>query len=58
MGEYAPTDGPLDAAGMRLAVVAGRFNAHITERLLEGALTEVRDLGGDEPSVHWVPGAF
>jgi 6,7-dimethyl-8-ribityllumazine synthase len=58
MGEYAPTDAPLDATGMRLAVVAGRFNAHITERLLEGALVEVRDLGGREPPVHWVPGAF
>jgi len=58
MGDYAPTDAPLDATGMRLAVVAGRFNAHITERLLEGALGEVRDLGGREPVVHWVPGAF
>jgi len=58
MGEYAPTDAPLDATGMRLAVVAGRFNAHITERLLEGALVELRDLGGREPPVHWVPGAF
>jgi 6,7-dimethyl-8-ribityllumazine synthase len=58
MGEYAPTDAPLDATGMRLAVVAGRFNAHITERLLEGALSELRELGGDAPAVHWVPGAF
>jgi 6,7-dimethyl-8-ribityllumazine synthase len=58
MGEYAPTDAPLDAVGMRLAVVAGRFNAHITDRLLEGALKEIQDLGGDEPPVHWVPGAF
>ena len=58
MGEYAPTDAPLDATGMKVGVVAGRFNAHITERLLEGAMKELRDLGGDEPRVHWVPGAF
>lgn len=58
MGEYAPTDAALDATGMRLAVVAGRFNAHVTERLLEGARKELRELGGDDPPVHWVPGAF
>ncbi len=58
MGEYAPTDAPLDATGIRLAVVAGRFNAHITERLLAGAVGEVAELGGREPPVHWVPGAF
>jgi 6,7-dimethyl-8-ribityllumazine synthase len=58
MGDYAPTDAPLDATGMRLVVVAGRFNAHITQRLLDGALSEVRELGGREPVVHWVPGAF
>ncbi len=58
MGEYAPTDAPLDATGMRLAVVAARFNAHITKRLLDGARAEIRDLGGDDPALHWVPGAF
>jgi len=58
MGEYAPTDATLDATGMRLAVVAGRFNAHVTERLLEGLQKELRELGGDEPQVWWVPGAF
>lgn len=58
MGKYAPTDTELDAAGMRVAVVAGRFNAHITERLLEGAVEELAGLGGEAPAVHWVPGAF
>ena len=41
MGEYAPTDADLDASGMRVAVVAGRFNAHITQRLLDGAFKEL-----------------
>jgi 6,7-dimethyl-8-ribityllumazine synthase len=58
MGEYAPTDADLDASGMRVAVVAGRFNAHITQRLVDGAIKELVGLGGDEPDVHWVPGAF
>jgi 6,7-dimethyl-8-ribityllumazine synthase len=58
MGDYAPTDAVLDAAGMRIGIVAGRFNEHITEPLVEGAMKELRDLGGDEPRVHWVPGAF
>jgi 6,7-dimethyl-8-ribityllumazine synthase len=60
MGEYASAEGPLDATGMRLAVVAGRFNAHITEKLVDGALGALEDMGlerNDVP-VYWVPGAF
>jgi 6,7-dimethyl-8-ribityllumazine synthase len=59
VGEYAPCDEELDASGMRLAVVAGRFNEHITTRLLDGARTTVAARGGtDELAVYWVPGAF
>jgi 6,7-dimethyl-8-ribityllumazine synthase len=60
LGEYAGTEGPLDATGMRLAVVAGRFNAHVTERLVEGALETLEELGlsRDGVPVYWVPGAF
>jgi 6,7-dimethyl-8-ribityllumazine synthase len=60
MGTYAPGSGPLDAAGMRLAVVAGRFNDQVTRPLLEGALGELRDHGADPEAVpvYWVPGAF
>jgi 6,7-dimethyl-8-ribityllumazine synthase len=59
MGNYAPTDVVLDASGMTFAVVAGRFNAHITTRLVEGACEALERYGvaGDVP-VHWVPGAF
>jgi 6,7-dimethyl-8-ribityllumazine synthase len=60
MGEYEEYDGPLDASGMRLAIVAGRFNAHVTRPLLDGALATLRDHGLSEAdvAVHWVPGAF
>ena len=60
MGEYAAPDAPLDATGMRLAVVAGRFNGHVTEPLVAGALGTLAELGiaPDEVPVHWVPGAF
>jgi 6,7-dimethyl-8-ribityllumazine synthase len=58
MGEYSEFEGSLDASGMRLAIVAGRFNDHVTKPLLEGALDALHDLGVDDVPVHWVPGAF
>ena len=52
-------EGRLDGAGLRLAVVAGRFNDLITRRLLEGALDGLRRHGvaDDDVTVAWVPGA-
>jgi 6,7-dimethyl-8-ribityllumazine synthase len=60
VGEYEEYEGSLDATGMRMAVVAGRFNAHITRPLLDGALAELASHGLPEADVpvHWVPGAF
>ena len=59
MGDYAPTDVSLDASDMTLAVVAGRFNAHITTRLVEGACEALQRYGlAEEVPVYWVPGAF
>jgi 6,7-dimethyl-8-ribityllumazine synthase len=58
MGTYREFEGALDATGMRIAVVAGRFNDHITMPLLEGALGTLRGAGLDDVPVHWVPGAF
>ncbi len=49
-----------DASGLRLAVVVGRFNHLVSERLLEGCVAEFQRRGG-EPGcldVVWVPGAF
>ena len=58
MGEYKEYEGALDASGMRIAIVAGRFNDHVTKLLLESALDTLRQLGLDGVPVHWVPGAF
>jgi 6,7-dimethyl-8-ribityllumazine synthase len=59
MGDYAPTEVELDASDMALAVVAGRFNVHITTRLVEGAREALERYGlATEVPVHWVPGAF
>lgn len=60
MGEYKPGDAELDASGMRLAIVAGRFNDHVTTPLLAGALEwlEAHGCARDDVPVSWVPGAF
>jgi 6,7-dimethyl-8-ribityllumazine synthase len=58
MGRYTEYEGALDATGMRLAIVAGRFNDHVTKPLLEGALGALADAGLDDVPVYWVPGAF
>jgi 6,7-dimethyl-8-ribityllumazine synthase len=57
MGEYASSETP-DASGMAIAIVAARFNEHVTKPLLDGALTTLRDCGLPDPPVFWVPGAF
>lgn len=53
-------EGRLDATGLRLALVASRFNEAITRNLLDGALSALRRHGLDDASitVAWVPGAF
>jgi len=61
-GEGKPrvVEGNLNAAGMRFAIVAGRFNGFIVERLVTGALDSIRRHGGDDERTRlvWVPGAF
>ncbi len=44
--------------GVRVAVVVSRFNHSVSQRLLDGCLTRLRELGCDEVDVLWVPGAF
>jgi 6,7-dimethyl-8-ribityllumazine synthase len=48
------------AGGERFAVVAGRFNEPISEKLLAGALAAFASHGvsGAAVEAHWVPGAF
>lgn len=50
----------LDGDGLRIAIACGRFNSQITQRLLDGALRRLDDLGVDESGIDivWVPGAF
>jgi 6,7-dimethyl-8-ribityllumazine synthase len=45
---------------MRIAIVAGRFNSHVSRPLADGALGALAELGlpAAEVPVHWVPGAF
>jgi 6,7-dimethyl-8-ribityllumazine synthase len=53
-------EGRLDATGLRIAVLASRFNETITKSLLDGAMSALRRHGLDDASitVAWVPGAF
>jgi len=53
-------EGRLDASGLRIALLASRFNETITKSLLDGALSALRRHGLDDASitVAWVPGAF
>src|SRR5215207_7915545 len=53
-------DGLVDGTGMRIAVVCGRFNDLITNRLLDGAMAGLAIHGVKEAdvAVSWVPGAF
>jgi 6,7-dimethyl-8-ribityllumazine synthase len=53
-------EGLLKADGMRFGLVVSRFNAFITERLLEGAVDCIKRHGGDDHhlEVARVPGAW
>lgn len=62
-GDDAAADAPrprLDGAGLRIAVVCGRFNSRITLRLLDGVRRGLDRAGvkPDDVIVRWVPGAF
>ena len=52
--------GKLVAKGMKVGIVAARFNEFIVSKLLSGALDGLRrhDVKEDDISVAWVPGAF
>ncbi len=48
----------LDGAGLRVALVAARFNHPITRRLFDGASARLAELGCRDVDAYWVPGAF
>jgi len=58
MGTYVEHHASLDATGMRIAIVAGRFNDHVTRPLLDGARHTLEQAGAEPARVYWVPGAF
>jgi 6,7-dimethyl-8-ribityllumazine synthase len=52
--------GSLDGRGLRIAIVAARFNERVVRTLVDGALDALRRVGvaDDDVDVAWVPGAF
>ena len=52
--------GQLSSRGVKLALIAGRFNGLIVESLVKGAIDAVVRTGGREEdvTVYWVPGSF
>jgi 6,7-dimethyl-8-ribityllumazine synthase len=53
-------EGSLHGEGLRVALVASRFNELIVERLVDGATNALRrhGVGDGDVTVVWVPGAF
>lgn len=60
MGERVASDADLDGTGLRIGICCGRFNRHITDRLLEGARRGLADHSVAEADtiVVWAPGAY
>ncbi len=48
----------LDASSKKFAIVASRWNEHITKLLVEGAQRALRMHGGGEADVIWVSGSW
>ena len=57
---YKVTEGNLDAKGLKFAILVGRFNSIITERLLSGALDALARTGAAEEDIEIVkvPGSW
>lgn len=53
-------EGDLMGAGKRFGIVVARFNAFITEKLLQGAIDTLNRHGvsHDDITIAWTPGAF
>ena len=57
-GRTTPPEVPLDATGLRFAIVAARFHQDITTKLVDGAVECFEKYGAPAVPVEWVPGAF
>ena len=60
MSDIRHLEGTLDAAGLRIAIVAARFNETIVRQLVDGATGALLRHGAraEDLSVVWVPGAW
>ena len=58
MAHYDIVEGEYEVSGAGIGIVAARFNARFTDRLLEGALRVLDRHGVADPTVVRVPGAF
>jgi len=53
-------EGSADGAGLRVAVIVARWNGFITRKLLEGAVSTLKECGVQDEDITtaWVPGSF
>ncbi|MBP9743606.1 MAG: 6,7-dimethyl-8-ribityllumazine synthase, partial [Burkholderiales bacterium] len=53
-------EGKLIGNGLTIAIIVGRFNGFITEKLLSGCIDGLKRHGVDEQGIDvvWVPGAY
>ncbi len=60
MSEPTVVRGHLDATGLRVGIVAARFNEAVVDRLVDGAVDALERHGAqaDDVTVVWVPGAW
>lgn len=57
-GHGAPTQEPIDASGLRVAIVAASWHTQVMDGLVAGAERACRDYQVASPTVVRVPGAF
>lgn len=60
MNQVQLLEGQLLAEGLKIGIIAARFNEFITSKLLGGAMDAIVRHGGkkEDVTVAWVPGAF
>ena len=53
-------EGKFNGKGLRIGIVAGRFNEFITSKLVGGAVDALKrnDVNDEDIDIAWVPGAF
>jgi 6,7-dimethyl-8-ribityllumazine synthase len=60
MSEFRPDEGNFDINGVRIAIIAARWNSNITDSLLDGAVRALarHGIAKSDMDVFRVPGAF